>query len=242
MKKIFNILLILIVLIAVAAIARDLVIKKFVENIVLVTTGMKMDIGKLKVSVPKTFISIRDMTILNPEGFNDKTMLSMPEIYVDYELLPLLKKKVRLQELRINLKEFVIVKNSNGKTNLEFLKNLKEKNRKETGQKEKSGSPKMDIDRLSLRIGKVIYKDYSGGGKPVVSEYNINIDSNYKNVKNPEEIIQIIVAKALMNTAIGRLTDFNQLKEMPLNALGEERNILKKTVGDLKNIIKSPFK
>ncbi|MBU1932972.1 MAG: hypothetical protein KKC66_03620, partial [Candidatus Omnitrophica bacterium] len=92
------------------------------------------------------------------------------------------------------------------------------------------------------KIGKVIYKDYSGGGNPIVSEYSVNIASNYKNVNNPEDLVRIIVAKALMNTALGRLTDFNQLKDMPLNTLEQGKNILKNTADDLKNIIKSPFK
>lgn len=85
-------------------------------------------------------------------------------------------------------------------------------------------------------------KDYSGRGKPSVSEYNINLDARYKNIKNPEEIIQIIVAKALVNTAIGKLTDFNKFKEMPMEVLEEGRGAFRKTMDELKNIIEAPFK
>ncbi|MBU4149879.1 MAG: AsmA family protein [Candidatus Omnitrophica bacterium] len=242
MKKIFNLILILVVLIIGAVMARDLIVKKAIENIVSVTTGMKMDISQLKVSVPKTFVSIKGMTVLNPDNFKDRVMLDIPGIYIDYELRPLLKKRIHLQELRINLKEFTVVKNQDGKTNLEFIKNLKEKNKKSSGQKKKSSKPEIEIDIMSLKIGKVIYKDYSGGGGPIISEYRVNIDSTYKNVKDPGEIIQIITAKALMNTAIGRLTDFDQLKAMPANTIEQGKNLLKNTAGGLKNIITSPFK
>ncbi|MBU1888127.1 MAG: AsmA family protein [Candidatus Omnitrophica bacterium] len=242
MKKIFNLMLILVVLIMGTVMARDLIVKKSIENIVSVTTGMKMDISQLKVSVPKTFVSIKGMTVLNPDNFKDRVMLDIPGIYIDYELWPLLKKRVHLHELRINLKEFTLVKNQEGKTNLAFIKNLKEKNKKSSGQKKKSSKPEIEIDTLSLKIGRVIYKDYSGGGEPIISEYRVNIDSTYKNVKDIGEIIQIITAKALMNTAIGRLTDFDQLKAMPVNTMEQGKNLLKNTAGDLKNLITAPFK
>ncbi|MBU0759040.1 MAG: AsmA family protein [Candidatus Omnitrophica bacterium] len=243
MKKFFSLVLIIIILTAGAVIARDAIIKSFAEKLVFATTGMKMTIGQLKMSVPKTFVSIKDMTVMNPAGFKDRVMLDMPEVYVDYSLLSLLRKKVQLRELRINLKEFMVVKNKDGKTNLEFIKRLKDKKKSPSEQKKKPASaPGMEIDTLSLKIGKVIYKDYSGGGNPIVSEYSVNIASNYKNVNNPEDLVRIIVAKALMNTALGRLTDFNQLKDMPLNTLEQGKNILKNTADDLKNIIKSPFK
>lgn len=241
MKKIFNILIILAVLIVFMTIARDLIIKKSLENIVSLTTGLKLEIGQLKVSVPKTFISIRDMNILNPEGFSDKTMLIVPEVYVDYDLLELLKKEVRLREVRVNLKEFVVVKNAKGQTNLEYVKGLGREKDKKKDDKKGSSAPDINIDKLSLKIGKVIYKDYSSGGKPAVSEYNINIDARYKNIKNPGEIIKIIVAKALMNTALGKITDFNQFKDMPMDVLEEGKVALKKTIDGLRNVIKSPF-
>jgi len=157
MKKILNILLILLLAIMVMAVARDLIIKNVIEKAVLMATGMKMDIGQLKVSVPKTSISIRDMVISNPEGFSDKIMLNMPEVYVDYELLPLLKKEVHLRELRINLKEFTIVRGIDGKTNLEQVRGLKDRKNKPGKEKRAGGLSNLNIDSLSLKIGKVVY-------------------------------------------------------------------------------------
>lgn len=242
MKKIGIIILVLVLLVIGAALARDIIIKNLVEDIVAITTGLKMDIGELRVSVPKTYVSFRDVVILNPDRFNDKTMLDIPEIYIDYKLLPLLKKEVRLQVVRINLKEFVVIKGPDGKTNLEHVKGLKGTKEDDREKKKSSGAMNMTIDNLLLKIGKVIYKDYSGGGKPAITEYNINIDARYKNVKKPEEIIQIIVAQALMNTAVGKLTDFKQFKEIPIGALEEGKDILKKTVGELRNLLESTFK
>jgi len=241
MRKIINIIAILSVLTIGISILRDAIIKKSIENVVFLTTGLKLEIGQLKVSIPKSFVSIRDMKVLNPEKFEDRTMLTMPEIYIDYDPAPLLKKEVRLKEVRIDLKEFMVVKNSKGETNLEHVKGLGKTTDEKKEDKKSSGGPDIRIDELSLKIGKVIYKDYSSGGKPAVSEYNINIDARYKNVKNPGEIVKIITAKALMNTALGRLTDFNEFKSMPAGMLNEGRGTLKKTIDNLKNVIKSPF-
>jgi uncharacterized protein involved in outer membrane biogenesis len=233
---------ILAVLIIGVSILRDTIIKKSIENIVFMTTGLKLDIGQLKISLPRSFVSIKDLKVLNPKKFEDRTMLTMPEIYIDYDLLPLLKREVRLREARIDVKEFMVVKNFKGETNLEHIKGMsKTTDKKKEDEKSSAAPSNISIDELSLKIGKVVYKDYSSGGKAAVSEYNINIDSHYKNVKNPGEILKIIVAKALMNTALGRLTDFNELKNMPAGILDEGAGAVKSTIDGLKNVIKSPF-
>ena len=73
--------------------------------------------------------------------------------------LPLLKKKVHLKEVRIHLNEFVIVKNKDGEVNLDKLKAVKKEPAEGTARKKETPPPKaqqgkMQIDLLSLKIGK----------------------------------------------------------------------------------------
>jgi len=70
-----------------------------------------------------------------------------------------------------------------------------------------------------LRIGKAFYKDYSRGGAPSVKEFDVNLNERYTNITNPYSVVTIIVVKALANTTIAGLTNF-------------DINGLKGTVGD----------
>ena len=233
MKKLLGFILISIVIIVPTVIlAKNAIIKSSIESIVSMSTGLKMNIGKLDVSMLKTSISIKDMEVLNPSDFNDKTMLYMPEIYIDYNLPELLAKKIHLSEMRLDLKELTIVKNQDGSTNLDNISSLKQKDSKQ---------PELQIDNLSLKIGKVTYKDYSAGKAPMVLEYNINIDSHYKNIKNVGDLIKLIVAKSLTNTSIGNLSDFKKFKDLPADTVEIGKNLLKGTAKELKDIIKIPL-
>ncbi len=69
--------------------------------------------------------------------------------------------------------------------------------------------PELQIDVLELKIGKVIYKDYSKGTPPKVREFNVNIDERFENITNQRTLISLIIVKALKNTVIAHLTNFN---------------------------------
>lgn len=243
MKKLVICLSILIILIIGVSILKDVIIKGAIESIVYISTGLKMEIKELKVSISKTFIHIKDIVVLNPDNFQDKMMLYIPEIYIDYDLSSIFKKKIRLNDVRIDIKEFTVIKAQDGKTNIDSIKDLKKKS--DSSQKQKKSTSKslnLQIDKLSLKIGKIIYKDYSKGEEPVISEYKINLDSSYKNLTNPRQIMRIIAAKAIINTAIGSFTDFSKFKEVPGDILGTGKDILEKTVDEIKGVLMFPFK
>ena len=135
-------------------------------------------------------------------------MLDAPEIYVDYNLPAIFKGKVHLQDMRINVEEFAVIRNEAGELNLDSLKVVEaQKEGKKPGEKGKA--PDVRIDNLELKIGKVIYKDYSGKGVPIEKEYNVNISERYKNIDNPYSLVALIVVKALARTAIANLAKFD---------------------------------
>ncbi|MFA5144251.1 MAG: hypothetical protein WC522_08855 [Candidatus Omnitrophota bacterium] len=193
--------------------AKDLVIKIAVESGAQIATGLKLKIGGFRVGILNTLVDIRNLRILNPAGFKDKNMLNMPEIYVDYDLGAIFKGKVHLTEARINMQEFMVVKNEKGKLNLDSLKVVQaQKSGSKPGAKAGGKAPDMpeiQIDKLRLKIGKVFYKDYSGGGEPRVKEFNVNIDEQYTNITNPYTLVSLIVVRALANTSIGSLANFD---------------------------------
>ncbi|MFC1666398.1 hypothetical protein ACFL0P_00810 [Candidatus Omnitrophota bacterium] len=235
MKKSVFIATVLIFLVIGISMAKDSIAKASIQKIVSITTGLRMDIGKLEISIPRTYINIKNMLVLNPENFDDRIMMDMPEIYIDYDLRAILKKQIHLNEVFINLREFTVVKNKSGETNLGYVKNMRSGK-----QKKASGAVDIEIDKMRLKIGKIIYKDHSSGKEPIVSEYNINLDSKYRNIKDLNEIVRIITTRALVTTAIESVTDFGKVTDMASDALKDAKGILGKTASELKNIIKFP--
>ena len=210
MKKIIIIVTIVLVILLVLSFAKNIIAKTSVSAGVRAMTGLKLSMKSMNIGVFRTLIGIKELKLHNPPGFPDKLMVSMPEIYVDYDLGAFLKKKVHLEEMRLNLKEFTVVKNEKGELNLDLLKVVQaQKEGKKPQEQEKGKAPEMQIDSLELKIGKVIYKDYSRGRVPSVREFKINLNERYENISNPYTLVSLIVVKALMNTTIARLADID---------------------------------
>lgn len=210
MKKFGIIIAILLVLVLVLSVGKNIIAKTAVEKGVELVTGLKLRISKLNIGVINTLVGIKDLTLYNPKGYKDRVIVNMPEIYVDYDLKAIIGGKIHLNDIKINLNEFVVVKNEKGELNLDSLKVVKaQKEGKPPSEKEKAKAPDIKIDKLQLTIGKVIYKDYSKGGEPSVREFNINLDETYRDITDPYSLVSLIVVKALMNTTIASLTNFD---------------------------------
>jgi len=190
--------------------AKNILAKTIISGGVKAITGLSLNIKSMRIGLLNSLIDIKNLKLFNPKGFEDKLMINMPEIFVDYELGEFLKGKIHFTEIRLNLEEFTVVKNKDGVLNLDSLNVVKAK-KQTTAKKDskKKKLPPLKIDVLKLRIGKVIYKDYSKGGKPKVKEYDVDINEQYKNIDDPYRFVSLIVFKALMNTSIARLTNFN---------------------------------
>jgi len=196
-------------------IGKNMIIKTSVTTGVKAMTGLKLGIRSMNVGVFKSLIGINELQLYNPPGFEDKLMMDLPEIYVDYNLGAIIGGKAHLEEVRLNLKEFLVVKNTKGQLNLDSLRVVEEAEGKEATKekddekKEKTEMPDIQIDLFTLKIGKVIYKDYSKGSPPNVKEFNVNIDERYENITDPQSFVRLIIVKALKSTTIASLTNFD---------------------------------
>ncbi|MCX5708898.1 MAG: hypothetical protein NTY14_08040 [Candidatus Omnitrophica bacterium] len=225
MKKLAIAIAIIMVIIGGLIIFKNIIAGNLVVQGVKKVTGLTLEIGSLDIGVFKPVVAVSDLKLFNPSGYPDKLMADLPAFYADYDLAAFLKGKVHFRQLKINLKSLEVAKNEKSKVNLEFLEALKPKG---------SGpAPDIKIDKLVLDIGKVSYKDYSMSTKPTISEYNINIHETYENIDNPQSLVKIILAKALLNTRIGDLAkiDLSALKNELNNVAAPVSKILKGSAG-----------
>jgi hypothetical protein len=210
MKKLIFVLVGVLVAVLILSFAKDMIIKTAAEGGVHAVTGLRLSIQKFSIGIIKTLVDVKGLRLFNPKGFKDRLMVDMPEIYINYDLPAAFKGKVHLYEMRINLKEFVVVKNENGELNLDSLKVVQEQKKEARPAEEKEAKmPEIQIDKLRLKIGKAIYKDYSKGGEPSVQEFDVNIDESYQDIDNPQELVSLIIVKTLAKTTIARLTNFD---------------------------------
>ncbi|MBU4304100.1 MAG: AsmA family protein [Candidatus Omnitrophica bacterium] len=231
-----GILVILLVLFIIFAAAKNIIVKTAITAGVKTITGLRLDIESMNIGVLKTLVGIKGLKLYNPPQFEDALMVDLPEIYVDYDLKAFFDKKIHLEEVRLDLKEFIVVKNKDGVLNLDSLKAVQTAHQPQQQQARKSPlpaekkekMPEMKIDKLRLKIGKVVFKDYSKGAAPEVKEFNVNIDESFENITDPQALIRIILVKALSNKDLLKLLNFD---------LGSIANGLTGTVKDAGTII-----
>lgn len=214
MKKFKTVLIGLFLLIVLSVFFKNLIAKALVENGVRLATGLSLRIEKLDFSLLEGEIDIKNLELLNPRDFPDRTMIWMPKIYVALEMQSLFKGKPRLRQLDLFLKEFTVVKNPQGETNLNALKTIagqRKGARKKMEKPREKAAPggEFGIDRLNLRVDRVIFKDYSKGEPPSIKEFNVNLNESYQKVPNLYFVTSLIVVKTMAKTTIAGLTDLD---------------------------------
>jgi len=157
-------------------------------------------------------IEIKGFEMGNPEGFPEESLISIPLMAVQYDRSALMKKSVHITSLILHIDQVGIVKNKEGRLNvdsLNFIEKTKEKDeekqdkeeKEEEGQEEKEGIP-FKIDVLKLKMKKVVYADHSSGEKPVIEVHELNIDKTYEGIPGAPELITLVLTEAMGPTAI----------------------------------------
>lgn len=249
MNKGFRIIIVFAVIVGILVVGKNFIAKFAVEKGVYAATGLPLKIKKFNVGLITTNIGIRDLNLFNPKGFPKEVMFHAPEIFVDYDLGAFIRGKIHLEDIRLDFDQFVIVKNKEGKTNIEVLKPKKaeEKPKKEKGKK----MPDIQIDHLLVKVGKIVYKDYSGEGEPSVKEFKVNLSEEFNDVtnKNMNWVILVVANKAIMKTTLSSLAGFNmdvfkgvsEVSEKAVETLKGTAETLKGTAETLKEKLKLPF-
>ena len=209
MKSLGKWIVLVIVVSAVLVFARNIVVKAAVETGVKIATGMPLSMGKLDLNFGKSFMDIEDLIVKNPSGFHDTSLVEISKIFVAYDLPGILKGKVHLKGLEFNMKQFTVVKNEKGELNLDRLKALQgtQKASQKGARVPVKGMP-IQIDMMRLKIGKVVFVDYSGGS-PSTKEFPINLDQSFQNITDLNSVVRLIVLKAMMSSGISHLVNFD---------------------------------
>ncbi len=247
MKKIGFILFLIFVVFFTLVVGKNVFVKSMLDRGLSKAAHVPVSIGSANVELGNAKIELRDLKIQNPRSFPEKMMLHAPEIAIDFDLKAFWSGKTHFEEVRIDLDELIVIRNREGQLNVDALRprdSSKANPERSTGSK----LPKFLIDKLVLTVGKVIYKDYSLGGDPVVQEFNIGIQNReYRNIDNPQSLVSLIMFETLTRTTLSSLVnldlsafqnDASGILSQGLNLLGSNKDKVQKVAENILGIFK----
>src|SRR5215213_9155368 len=198
-------LVVLLILLLVAAVLfKDIIAKSVAERNLRDSTGMDAKISKLEVGLGTPTVNLEGLKLYNTPDFGGSTFLDLPELRVEYLPDDIRDGKLRFKTLRLHLAEVHIVKNKQGKTNLEMLQQQTKK--KSSGRKTKSDTPGVDfggIETLYLTVGRIRITDESDPRNNEVIEVGIK-DEVGKNLKDEAALtdwFKVVLFKMAMRDA-----------------------------------------
>jgi len=210
MKKILSIVGIAVLGLLALSIAKDQILRQAITTTATAVTGAPTQIKHFSLRVLRQVVHIKGFKMYNPEGFPREVFIDIPEVEIDLNVGALLKKKIHLQRVTLDLNEITVIKNKEGVLNVDALKIAPSQD--ETGPKaaDKEEAPRkkteqipLQIDELNLNLGRVIFKDYTKGDPPKTDVYEIGLkNKQYKNITSAQQLMFIIMSEPLKHTAI----------------------------------------
>jgi len=207
--KIFKKILLIIVLSLIGMVLfKDQILKATITTAGSKIMGVPLKIERFSFKISSQKILISGMKVYNPKGFPEEPLIYVEKIIVEYDLKALRGGKIHLPLLVLDLKDMVVVKNKNGRLNVDSLPIIQQQSQqKEAGEEKASQKSRakldMQIDILKLNVGKVVYKDFSKGDDSAAKAYDVGLkDKEYKNITSIEQLVTLIMAQALKATAI----------------------------------------
>jgi uncharacterized protein involved in outer membrane biogenesis len=210
-KLLLSILGVLVGLVAILFFARNLIARKSVEYGAKKITGFPLTIGSIDLGLFSSKVDVHDLKLMNPSDFSEKTFVDMPRLYIDYRLGSMISGAPHVNDMLINIKQLVVVKNSKGETNAGKLKAVVSSGK---------SSSKYYVDTLRIHVGTVTIKDFSHP-KPTERNVSLNVDATYKNISD--------------STDITRLVLLTVMSQVHLPDIGINTEDLKKNLGEVTN-------
>jgi hypothetical protein len=214
MKKLLvRTIVVLFILVVVLFLSLNLIARFSVEYGAKKITGFPLSVGSVSLHLFSSKVDVRDIVLKNPSEFQEPMFVDMPELYVDYRLGSMISGAPHINDMLINIKQLVVVKNNKGESNAQKLKGI-------VSPSGSSKSSKYAVDKLRIHIGTVTIKDYSRA-KPYEHTTALNIDVTYPNITD--------------STDISRLVLLTVMSQVHLPDIGINTDELKKNLSDVTN-------
>ena len=225
MKKLLPCLAGVVAVVVILLLGRNALASLAMTTGIQTVTGLRAQIDHVEVGLVDTSLRVVGLRVMNPGGFADPVMVSVPELYVNYDLGAFFSGRVHLEAVRLHVDEFHVVRSAQNQLNLNALRPV------QATQQEQAGGPPaaqqspmaLQVDVLELKIGRVVYADYTRSAEGAHQTFEIGLHERYEHITNPTALVSLIVVKALAKTTIAQLVNFD------VGALrGEASDVLKR--------------
>lgn len=211
MKLLKNIVIVLVLLAGVVILGKDVIARTALTGGIKLATGLNAQAAGMQVGIFKPIVGIQGLKIMNPSGYPDPVMVSLKEFFIDYDLKSFIGGKPHLRKLKLDLEEVTIVKREDNQVNIQQIKALQQKPRQpaKPGEAKPAGKPpEIKIDSLDLKIGKVIFKDYT---RQPASEkvFDLGISEQHENIGDLNAVAGMIVLKIMAKTGLAAITNID---------------------------------
>jgi uncharacterized protein involved in outer membrane biogenesis len=196
-KVLLGLVAFVVLLVVGLAIFKDSLIKAVARQALREETGMEVVIGQLKTELGAGTMTLSGFQLLNPPEFGDGVFVDISEVHAELDAEAAKAGRVHFKVLRFNLALAQVVKNKDGKTNLEYLDEhtrerarLKKK-KKKPHEKERSFD---GIDTFYFSLGKMKYIDLKNPRNNLEFECGLK-DEVAKDLKSEEELSDWVTTK-----------------------------------------------
>jgi hypothetical protein len=186
-KTLVAIIGVLILLIAGAVVFKNPLLKTITCWNLNSATGMKTTIAGFNLDFGSSSLVITNLQIHNNRAFGSGIFLDIPEIVCQVDTREVAGGKVHFKEVRFNLSECNVVRNTNGVTNLDEMKQAVEKHVKKSRRSHTNAFEFGGIEKLVVSLGKVNFTDLQQPENNTGIDLGIH-DETAQNLKTEQEL------------------------------------------------------
>jgi len=211
----------------------DSIIKQVVEEVGSDTTKTEVSLNSASVSLSDGRAALRGLSVGNPSGFKTDSAFTLGEISVTIDAANTTDKQIVIKEIAINAPQVTYELGSNG-SNIDAIQKNVESAAGGGGSSSKSSSegPKLIIDNLYVRNGKIRVSAPLMGGKtmdaalPTIHLKDIGRD---KGGATPAEVAKQVIAK--LTSGVGNVIGGLDLSSIT-NVAGAAADMAKGAAGE----------
>ncbi len=164
-KKVFRsaaaLAVLLLIVVGALVACKDPLARWMAERRIRRQTGLEATIGKLELGLGSGTLRVKDLKVLNSAAFGGSVLVDVPELYVELDARQAAAGKLHFRQVRLHLRELNVVRNREGRFNLEALPRPAETNSSPSATSKNGGSDYEfgGIDQLALTVDRLNYTD-----------------------------------------------------------------------------------
>ncbi len=168
--------------------------------------GTQVTVEEVKLDFVNAQAKYNGVVIQNPLVFPDGGMIFIPKLFLDFKPEALLRGKIMLRTLEVNVGEIRVLNVPGNGLNLYALSVMKPKF-KDTGEPGAGRfaaeiKPQFGVDQLILSLGQATSTDLTGPN-PLQKSYNLGVQhSIFRNVEGLRGVMDIIIWETLKRMGI----------------------------------------